>query len=177
MKRVSLLVLIAMLLSLGLTACGGGGAAATDPAGVVKEMMQMVVDKKMDKIADYACADQKDAIAQQFDFAAALGGGAGLDAQKVLDMMTISIENAEYTKVSEEADKASVQMKGKLVIKIDKEKFKSIMADILKAQGQELPADQLGPLVDQAAASLEQGQDIDNTIDLVKENGKWVVCK
>ncbi len=175
MKRISMLVLVALLLGLMLAACGGG-AAGSDPTATVKDLMQAVADKKLDKIADYACADKKDEIAKQFDFASALGG-SGLDPQKVMDLMTISFSNAEYNKVSESGDKATVHMKANLSIKIDKEKFKAVVQDVLKAQGQDLPADQLGPLVDSAAAQLENGQTIDNNVELIKENGKWVVCQ
>ena len=152
MKRMSILVLVAMLFSLGLTACGGG-ATAGDPIATVKEMMQVVADKKMDKIVDYACASQKEAVKKQFDFASALGG-AGMDPQKVLDALNISFENPEYTKVSESGDKATVHMKAKLVMKIDKEKFKSLVAEIMKAQGQELPAEQIDPLIEQMATQF-----------------------
>ncbi len=175
MKRNSVLVLAALLLSLGLAACGGS-AAASDPVATVKDMMQVVSNKQVDKIVDYACASQKDSVKKQFDFASALGG-TGMDAQKVLDAMSISFENPEYTKVSESGDKATVHMKAKLVMKIDKEKFKSIVADVMKAQGQELPAEQISPLIDQMAAQFEQGQAIDNDIQMVKENGKWLVCQ
>ncbi len=173
MKRFSVFIVVAMLAGLALAACGGG-ATASDPVATVKDMMQAVVDKKLDKITDYACAAKKDEVKQQFDLASALGGG--LDPQKILDVMTFSIENAEYNKLSENGDKATVQMKAKLIIKIDKEKFKSVITDMAKAQGQDLPADQLGPMVDQAATQLEQGQNIDNTVELVKENGKWLIC-
>ncbi len=175
MKRISTLVVVALLLTLGLTACGGN-SAASDPVATVKDMMQVVSNKQIDKIVDYACASQKDSVKKQFDFASALGG-AGMDPQKVLDALNISFENPEYTKVSEAADKATVHMKAKLVMKIDKQKFTSLVTEIMKAQGQELPADQIGPLIDQMATQFEQGQTIDNDIQLVKENGKWLVCQ
>ncbi len=175
MKRVSTIVVLALMLGVILTACGGG-PASSDPVETVKTVMQTVVDKKLDKLPDYACAAKKDDIKKQFDLTQALGG-SGIDAQKVFDVMTLSLENPTYEKVSESGDTAAVQMKGKLIIKVDKAKFQTLMSDILKAQGQDMPADQLGPLVDAAATQLEQGQDISNTFQLTKENGKWVICQ
>jgi hypothetical protein len=167
-------MIIVIALSALLTACGGGGAAS-DPTAVVKEAMQAVANKQFDKLAEFTCAAKKADIENIFNPAGALAG-AGIDAQKVLDAMTISIQDAEYTKVSEEADKAVVQMKAKMNIKVDKEKFKVVLMDIAKAQGQELPADQIDAILEMAAGQLEQTQDVDNEIDVIKENGKWVMC-
>lgn len=174
MKRLSIVMIVVMVMGVLLAACGGG-ATASDPTAVVKEAMQAVADKKFDKLAEMTCAAKKADVENIFNPAGALAG-AGIDAQKVLDAMTITIQDAEYTKVSETGDKAEVQMKGKMNIKLDKEKFKVVMMDILKAQGQELPADQIDPILDMAVSQVEQTQDVDNKIDVVKENGKWVIC-
>jgi major membrane immunogen (membrane-anchored lipoprotein) len=173
MKRLSVIMIVVFVLSALLTACGGG--AASDPVGVVKEAMQAVADKKFDKLAELTCAAKKADVENIFNPAGALAG-AGIDAQKMLDAMTISIQDAQYTKVSESGDKAEVQMKAKMSIKVDKEKFKAVMVDLLKAQGQEVPADQIDPILDMAVGQVEQSQDVDNKIDVVKENGKWVIC-
>ena len=174
MKRLSVVMIVVIVMSALLTACGGGGAAS-DPTGAVKEAMQAVADKKFDKLAEFTCAAKKSEIENMFNPAGALAG-AGVDAQKILDAMTISIQDAEYTKVSEEGDKAVVQMKAKMNIKIDKEKFKVVMMDLAKAQGQELPADQIDAILDMAVGQLEQTQEVDNQVDVIKENGKWVMC-
>ena len=118
MKRLSVVMVMIFVLSALLTACGGGGgAAANDPVGAVKAAMQAVVDKNFDQLAEMTCAAQKDKVKQTFNPAGALGA-AGVDAAKILDAMTITMQNAEYTKVSEEGDKAVVQMKGNLSHKI-----------------------------------------------------------
>jgi hypothetical protein len=175
MKRLSIVMVVIFVLSALLAGCGGGGAAANDPAGTVKAAMQAVVDKKFDQLADMTCAAQKDKVKQTFNPAGALGA-AGVDATKILDAMTISMQNAEYTKVSEEGDKAVVQMKGTLSIKFDKEKLKTVMKDVLKAQGQDVTDEQLSAGLDMLAGQMEQGQSMDQKVDVVKENGKWVFC-
>jgi hypothetical protein len=175
MKRLSVVIVLVFVLSALLAACGGGGAATSDPTGVVKAAMQAVVDKKFDQLAEMTCAAQKDKVKQTFNPAGALGA-AGVDATKILDAMTITMQNPEYTKVSEEADKAVVQMKGTLSIKFDKEKLKAVMQDVLKAQGQTVTDDQLNVGLDALAGQMEQGQALDQKVDVVKENGKWVFC-
>jgi len=174
MKRLSVVMVVVFVLSALLTACGGG-AAASEPVGVVQAAMQSVVDKKFDQLASMTCAAQKDKVAQTFNPAGALGA-AGVDATKILDAMTISLQNPEYTKVSEEGDKAVVQMKGKMSIKFDKEKLMVVMKDVLKAQGQDVSDEQLTAGLDMIAGQMEQGQDLDQKVDVIKENGKWVFC-
>ena len=174
MKRLSVVMVVIFVLSALLTACGG--AAASDPVGVVKAAMQTVVDKKFDQLAAMTCAAQKDKVAQGFNPAGALGA-TGADASKILDAMTITLENPEYTKVSEDANAAVVQMKGKLSIKFDKDKLKGIMQDVLKAQGQTNVTDaQLTAGLDALAGQMEQGQTLDQKVNVVKENGQWVFC-
>ena len=170
MKRLSVVVFVVIAMSALLTACGGGTGG--DPVATVKELAQVVADKKYEKIPDYLCAAERDSFKKQMDSASA----TGIDLQKILDAMTISFENPQYTKVSESGDKASVQMKTKLVIKVDREKFKALTAEILKGQGLEMPEEQIAPLIEQSVAQIEKGQDIDSPMELVKENGKWLVC-
>jgi major membrane immunogen (membrane-anchored lipoprotein) len=174
MKRLSVVLIVIIALSALLTACGGG-AAASDPAGVVKSAMTAITEKNFDKLSEFVCAAQKDKVAQTFNPAGALAG-AGVDAQKILDAMSIKLDNGEFTKVSESGDKAEVQMKGNLTISVDKEKFKAVMVDLAKAQGQELPADQMDQVLDMVIGQFSQGIDLDEKVAVIKEGGKWVMC-
>lgn len=173
MKRLPLLVVMLITLGLLLSACGGGGAAAADPVSVVQTVMQLTADKKLDQLKNYACAAEKDNVEGLFTGSMA---ELGVDPQKLLDAMTITLKDVTYNKVSEEGDKAVVAVKGQLAIKVDAEKFKPVLAEILKAQGQEVPAEQLDQFVSLFAGQFEQDQPLDQNINLVKENGQWLIC-
>ncbi len=173
MKRVSLLVTVLVVAGVVLSACGG--AAAADPAGVTKDAMQAVVDKNFTKLADLTCAAQKSNVQNMFNPAGQLAQ-LGIDTQQLLDSMSFSLQNAEYTKVSENGDKAVVTVKGKLAIKVDKDKFKTVMKAIAQAQGQTLTDDQLDQVLTPMLTQFEAGTDLNQNLDLVKENGKWVLC-
>ena len=171
----STLASIAALVLLAVAACGGG--ATGDPTATVKEMVSLVESKQFAKIADIACAAEKQAVAEQFDFGTQLSGELpGMDAAAITDTMTISMEPITYTEVEKSADKAKVKMTGTMTIGVDTEKMKALLAKTLQAQG--LPADDamIGPAVDAMVTEFAQGQDIDSTVDLVFENGKWLVC-
>ncbi|MBP7687807.1 MAG: hypothetical protein KA765_07870 [Thermoflexales bacterium] len=177
MKRLNSLLAVLFVLSVVLTACGGG-AAASDPTAAVKSAMDAVVNKQFDKLVEYSCAAKKDEVAGQLNPAAQLAN-AGMDeatTKQLLDSMNITLTGAEFTKVSETGDKAQVQMKGTLTMKFDREKLKAVVTTLLKSQGMDATDEIVNQALDQVSGQLEQGQAIDNKVDLVKENGKWVIC-
>jgi hypothetical protein len=174
MKRLNSLLAILFVVSIVLTACGG----AADPVATVKSALDAVVAKQFDKIADFACAAKKDQVASQLNPSAQLAN-AGMDAattKQLLDSMNITLTGAEFTKVSETGDAAQVQMKGKLSMKFDREKLKVVVTTLLKSQGMDATDAIVNQALDQVSSQLEKGQDIDNKVDLIKENGKWVIC-
>ena len=175
MKRLSVVLIAVIVMSALLSACGSGGAAAGDPVSALKDAMQAVVDKKFDKLAELTCAAKRDQVKDTFNPATALGA-TGVDTAKVLDAMTISLKDPTYTKVSEEGDKAVVQFKGTMTMKFDMDKFKAIMKDVLAAQGQTVSDAELDAGLTMITGQLEQGQEVDQKIDMVKENGKWLMC-
>ncbi len=181
-KRLPILLLVVMGLSLALAACGGGDDDAGDPVAVVRDMMQAVENKNFDKITDFACEADKEEVAQQFDFGTIIAssmGGADIDPQKVLDAMEFEFADAEYEEVSKSDNEAVVRAQGRLNITVNEEEFKALVRELLKAEGLEDVSDEL---LDQAMGpAMEQfenmGQDIDENFSLVKEDGKWVICE
>ena len=174
MKRLSVVLIVVIVMSALLSACGGGAAAA-DPTSALKDAMQAVVDKNFDKLAELTCAAKRDQVKDTFNPATALGA-TGVDSAKILDAMTISLKDPTYTKVSEEGDKAVVQFKGAMAMKFDMAKFKVIMKEVLSAQGQTVEDAELDAGLAMIAGQLEQGQALDQKIDMVKEGGKWLMC-
>ncbi len=178
MKRIAIVMIVVIALSVMLSACGGA-AGGGDPTATVKAAMDAVTSKQFDKMNDLACAAKKDAVNGQFNPAASLTGQglAKEDAQKLLDAMTISFENAEYGTPTINGDSASIPLKGKLSMKFDQAKLKDFIKSAMAAQGLANATDeQINQALQMVSTQLEQGQDISSTVDLVKENGKWVIC-
>lgn len=171
----STLASLAVIVTIAVAACGGG--ATGDPTATVKEMVSLVEAKQFAKIADIACAAEKQAVAEQFDIGSQLSGELpGMDAAAITDAMTVEIAPVTYKELEKSADKAKVQMTGTMTIGVDDEKMRALLVKTLEAQG--LPADDamIGPAIDAMVAEFAQGQDIDSTVDLVYEDGKWLVC-
>ncbi len=177
MKRLAVVMIIVIVLSLLLTACSGAPSGG-DPVSVVKAAMAAVTSKQFDKLSELACAAKKDSVTGQLNPAAAFSQGMGKeDAQKLLDAMTISFDNAEFGTPTITGDSASIPMKGKMSMKFDREKLKGVLQSMLATQGlANATDDQINQALDMVAGQLEQGQQVDTTVDLIKENGKWVIC-
>ncbi|HKZ86849.1 MAG TPA: hypothetical protein VJ793_24745 [Anaerolineae bacterium] len=174
MNRLSKALAVLLLASVVLSACGGGGAG--DPTATVKSMIQAIQDKKFDSLPDYVCAEKKDELTQQLDFRSSLGG-LGFDAQKLIDAMTFDLSSIQYTKVSESGDNAVVKIEGDMKMKVDRDKIKDLIVELLKAQGiAQVTDDMVNSTLDIMAAQLESGIDMSADVELVKEGGAWKVC-
>ena len=173
----SVLALVLIATGLVLSACGGGGAGG-DPVSTVQEVFRRMEAKQFNNLGELVCADKKDEFTQQMDFSASMSTAfPGIDAQQVLDALSIKVSNLSVTEVSRSGNEAVVHVKGTLGISIDPEKFKPILKEMLKAQGlgdvDDATLDQfIDPIVEQA----EQGTDIDNDVTMTNEGGKWLIC-
>ena len=174
-----LLILVAPLL-LVLVACGGavpGQGGTDDPAGRVRGVMSALAAKDMTKLTEFACAEKKDDIVNQFTGGVA-NLGEGIDPQQVLDAVTINTSNVTVGEATVNGDTASVKLGGSMSISIDPVKLRPVIKAALEAKG--LPADDA--TIDLAMQAMPQIADqqvpMDNeTVDLIKENGAWVICE
>jgi hypothetical protein len=164
MSRLPRILTVLFVLSFVLSACGG---VSTDPAGVVKDLINAAfTNKQFDKIADFACAAKKEQVDAMFNLVRELRG-PNIDtaaAKQLADAITISLTDMEFTKTSESGDKAVVAMKGKITLKFDSEKINQAN-EAIKGEAMSLGWGQ-----------EEKSSDISQNVDLVKENGKWVIC-
>ena len=170
---------MALILALGvvLAGCGGGGSTS-DPVSTVKAATDAMQAKQWDKIADYACAAQKEEISKQFNFAESLAGSLpGIDTKKFSDALTIKFSNLDVKEKSRSGDKAVVTMTGKMDMNIDATQLKALVTQALKASGQADVTDEminlaLGAIGNQTSFS----EDVSSDLNLVNEGGKWLIC-
>jgi hypothetical protein len=159
-----------------VAACGGGGNSG-DPTATVKDFVSLVEQKQFDKIPDIACAAEKDNVKGQFDIGNQLAGSLqGVDAKAITDAMTIKFENLEVKEVEKSADKAKVALKGTLKMSVDKTKMTDLVKKVLETEGMPVDDATVAMMLDSMVGAFEQGEPVDSSVDLVVENGKWVVC-
>jgi hypothetical protein len=152
-----------------IAACGGGsggGAAngpAGDPAGAVTGFVNTIKAHAFDKLPALVCAAQKDKVL------AGLTGGSSSVTQALMSAMSFDVQNLNVQQTSVSGDSAVVHVTGKVVTTVDANKAKDAVKQLLGSQATD---DQ----VNQIIASMNTTRDLDSDVNVVKENGGWVVC-
>lgn len=176
MRSRLLLSIVGLLMCLGCTAGPGAPAAANDPVGAVQRLITIVQNKQFDQIASSVCAAKRADIEAALNPAAGLASGApGVNPQQILDAMSFQFNNVQVTEVSRTATSAIVQTSGTLSVQVDLAKMREVLRSIFQAQGQPVDDATLDLAIQQMTGGL-QNQPIDNQMEVVNENGQWLVC-
>jgi hypothetical protein len=167
----ALAVLVAVV-----AACGGAANTST-PKGTMEQALRLVADKDTDGLTALACEAQKDTVAEQFDFAGGLTDSLGVDVDpdKVLDAIEIDVSKVAVAETNVSGDTATVQLTGAMSMVIDEEAFKDVIREVAEQQGTPIDDAQLDALLGMMG-SFAQDIPMNETVDLVRENGAWKIC-
>lgn len=170
---------LVLSLMLALGACSGTPAANTDsPAGAVSAAFAAAQSGGITKLTEFACAAHKNDIAQAFGGADLSGLSAlGIKPEDVTGAMAMSFENVTTTEVTKSDTAATVHVKGDMKISIDKDKFKALMKTVMAAQGTPIDDATLDTMLTAMSSQLSQTQKLDEDVNVVKEDGKWLLCE
>ena len=169
---------IALAAILSLSACGGAGSNANEPAGAVNAAMDAAESGGLAKVLDYTCAAKKNDVSSLF------GGGdlsslaaLGVDSSAMRDAVKMDFQDVKTTETSKSGDKATVHVTGKAVITFDQAKMKEILKQVMANSGQ--PADDatINTALTAMAGAMSQSQDLDEDVSVVQEGGKWLICQ
>ena len=176
LRRVGALMFAA---AFALGACAGApaGASTSDPVGSVQSAFAAVSSGGLTKLGDFACAAKKD------DILSAFGGSgmgaltqAGVNPDDLFGAIGMSFANLNVTQTAKADTTATVHVTGDSTITLDKDKMRSIMKTVLAAQGQAADDATLDTVMNMMASQLTQTQKVDQTMNLVNEGGKWLLC-
>ncbi len=171
-------VAVAAVLIVSLAGCGGGiGGGTGDPSGAVKGAFEAAQSGGVAKLADFACAAQKDEITGMFGGSAGSLGALGLSEDEVLGAMKMEFKDIQTTEKSRSGNNAVVHVTGTMNITMDPTKVRELMRKAMEAQGQPVDDATLDMAVNAMAGSLSQSQPIDEDIAVVNEGGKWLICE
>jgi hypothetical protein len=165
---------------LALAACSGppGGGNTDTPAGALNAAMAAAESGGLDAMVDFACEARKGDIAAAFGGGGDLGGLAqlGIDPNELFDAMKVDFQDVTTTETSTSDTEATVHLKAKVAVTLDQAKMREILKKVLEAQGQPANDQVLDGAIQMMGGQLSQLQDIDEDVQVVKENGKWLVC-
>lgn len=173
-------VAIAVAVIVSLAGCGAGAPNTSDPAGSVSAALDAARSGGFAKLVDYTCAAQKSNFASLFGGAGSGGLGSlaalGIDANSLFDAMKVDFQDVTTTETSSSDTEATVHIKGKMLITLEEAKMREILKKVLEAQGQPTNDQVLDGAMQMLGGQLSQTQDLDEDVQIVKENGKWLVC-
>lgn len=109
MKRLSVVMIMVIVLSALLTACGGSGGAG--PAAAAKSFFDAFTELDFAKMKDLTCEAQKSTMDEAANAMSALGDSAALK-----ELLKIDTSGLKYEEKSVSGDKATVVVTGKIKV-------------------------------------------------------------
>ena len=169
------LLFVVLLLSMVLTACGGGSSGGDKPVDAVKGVVKAMEKLDVSEARKYVCAAHKDAIPDLESDLAELEE-LGIDAEKFLDAMKVEMSDMKYEEKSKDDDKAVVHVSGKIVFDIDLDALRPLFAELFESMGLEPTDEMLDEMMADFAGDMGEEATIDGDVNLVKEGDDWLVC-
>jgi hypothetical protein len=161
-----------------LVGCGTAAPNLSDPAGTVSAAFEAAKTGGFAKLADYTCAAKKGDFASLFGTGGGLSSlaAAGIDTNTLFDAIKVDFQDLKTAETSKTADKATVHVTGKTTVTFDAAKMKEVFKKVMAANGQ--PADDatIDATIAAMSSSLSTSQTLDSDVNLVQENGKWLIC-
>ena len=106
MKRMSVVVSMALLAAVVVSACGGGGGAASAAQAWFQAFSQLDIAK----IKDLTCEAQKASIEDAFSV---LGSSGAADMEALRQLFKIDVSGLKYEEKSVSGSQATVRISGK----------------------------------------------------------------
>lgn len=169
------LLFVSIVVVLTLAACGGGGGSEK-PGEVVKKVVNAMTTMDFEGASEFVCADKKTEFQGSLTEGFADLEQMGLDPNELLDAFKIGLKDMKYETQSEDGDKAVVKVTGSLSLDFDTEKLKSFFKQAAEAAGQPVSDEEVDLVVNMFSALGGQEMPVDGDVDLVKEDGEWMVC-
>jgi hypothetical protein len=169
-------LLMVLALALVPLATSASVRAQDSPEAAVHAVFDAIAAKEFDRIGELVCEEEREAVVAQFDLAAAFESIPGVDATALLDALTFSVEDRSVSLVSQEDASAVVAVSARLSGRIDEDAARDFVRQVLEAGGQEATDELVESLLPTVVEEIEQGSDLDSEVEVVLEDGAWLVC-
>jgi len=166
---------VALLFALALVACGGGGDG-DKPVAVVEKVVKAMETLDVEEASKYFCKDKQDELAQTLESGFEELEALGMDPDELLAAFKLNMKDMKYEEKSTDGDKAVVGVSGNMSLDFDTDKLKEFFKKAAEAAGQEVTDEQLDMMMGMFTAMGGQEAPVEGDVELVKEDGKWVVC-
>jgi hypothetical protein len=168
-------IFVTLLFGLTLAACGGGGDG-DKPVAVVEKVVKAMETMDVEKASQYFCKDKQDELTQTLESGFEELEQMGMDPDELLAAFKLNMTDMKYEEKSVDGDKAVVGVSGNMSLDFDTDKLKEFFRKAAEAAGQEVTDEQLDMMMGMFTAMGGQEAPVEGDVELIKEDGKWVVC-
>jgi hypothetical protein len=152
--------------------------SADDPVATVNGLLDTIVAKDFAGVSAFVCAQYAEQVAGTFDLAAQMGELPGVDMTALINGLVFTADPRTATLVSNDGTNAVVDLQATLSMTLDETVARDFVKQLLEAQGQEASDAVIDAVLPQLMSEFEgQTTDLTEQVDLVLENGVWLVCE
>ncbi len=163
----------ALAASLVLVALGLPVAAASSPADAVSELFDAVEQGDFAAAEALVCEAERGAVRTTFDPAAQMG----FDGDDIAAALSFNVADRAVEVVSEDGQAASVRVTGTMSLDAGGADVGELARSILEADmGADASDEDLERMLPFIEMAFSQELPIDEEVELIVENGEWVVC-
>lgn len=154
------------------------GPSATDPVATLNTLLDVVIGRRFDQVASFACAADQATLDKSLDLAANLQANlpAGTDVAGLVDTLTLTIPDRTISLVSNDGSSAVVDVKGTLTVGVDQTALRPWVKQLLVAAGEDSSEAAVDAAMATIVPSLAVAKSIAKTVNLVNSDGAWLIC-
>jgi hypothetical protein len=154
------------------------GPSQSDPVATVNTLFDVMIGRRFDQIASFACAASATDLDAHLNFKTALTPNvpAGFDLQGLIDAMSLTVPDRSITLVSNDGTDAKVTVVGTLVVGVDQVALRPWVKDLLVAAGEDSSDESIDAAVATISNSMTATKDMGRDVTLTLEDGHWLIC-
>jgi hypothetical protein len=151
-------------------------ASVSDPAEVVETVFEAVGAMDVEPAIALFCSEKAAGMAGTIESGLGEIAAMGLDPDELAQAVKLDLQDMSYQEINRDGDTAVVHIEGSMRFEFDPDVLKDVIRAVAEANGQTLSDQELDFVLTLLSAVAEQGTPLDADVQLVKENGQWVVC-
>jgi len=151
-------------------------SASSEPVEVVETVFGAATTMNVEPAIALFCEAKAQEMAGTIESGFGELAALGLDPEELAQAFRIETQDMVYQETNRAGDEAVVHIAGKLRFDFDADVLKEVIKKVAEANGQPLSDQELGFVITLLGVVAEQGTPLDADVQLLKENGQWVVC-
>lgn len=151
-------------------------APSSEPAEVVEAVFGAVTEMNVEPAITLFCEAKAPEMAGTIESGFGDLLAMGLDPEELVQAFNIDLQDMAYQETSRDGDAAVVHIAGTLRFDFKADVLKEVIKKVAEANGQPLSDQELDFVITLLSVVAQQGTPLDADVQVVMENGQWVVC-